>query len=370
MISLKNLKTFYMNLPYDLSGSISKNRFRNEVLWGLSKIYEVYKTGKDFIVVFDFMCDVEVHVPDENTLELYQIKTNNKSKPNTLKKILYKDTKSGNSILGKLYFLKCSTADDVAVKVAIVSNCAFVDNQKNNYMSPHGLSFKNLSDSCKTFIANAFKDELADQVNADKVNVHKIDFENIFYIFTSIDLFDPQESLIGKTVFFFKEVTGEEPKKPYTLYCLLSDMVSQKACCELVENTYEDIIEKKGISRADINLVLDNYSSKIDNAVQKAKEHISHIANFQERLDMLKALGNAKREIIQNKSIHIVRKKIEAYIEENGEVLSDTTENVLASLYNKFIDVFPIEYSALEKKAFILLAMMGMEESIYEKFEY
>ena len=27
----------YLNLTYDLSGSISKNRFRQELLWGLSK---------------------------------------------------------------------------------------------------------------------------------------------------------------------------------------------------------------------------------------------------------------------------------------------------------------------------------------------
>lgn len=34
---------YYMNLPFDLSGSRSKNRFRNEILWGLKKILELYK---------------------------------------------------------------------------------------------------------------------------------------------------------------------------------------------------------------------------------------------------------------------------------------------------------------------------------------
>lgn len=42
---------YYMNLPYDLSGSMSKNRFRNELLWGLKKMYELYKTNEDFVVV-------------------------------------------------------------------------------------------------------------------------------------------------------------------------------------------------------------------------------------------------------------------------------------------------------------------------------
>ena len=45
----------YEMLPYDLSGSRSKNRFRNELLWGLEKLYEIYKTGEDFCIIFDML---------------------------------------------------------------------------------------------------------------------------------------------------------------------------------------------------------------------------------------------------------------------------------------------------------------------------
>ena len=31
------LSEAYRTIPYDLSGSMSKNRFRQEILWGLSK---------------------------------------------------------------------------------------------------------------------------------------------------------------------------------------------------------------------------------------------------------------------------------------------------------------------------------------------
>lgn len=55
------LEGIYGQLPYDLSGSMSKNRFRNEMLWGLSKIFDLFKEGKDFCVVFDYVCDIEVH---------------------------------------------------------------------------------------------------------------------------------------------------------------------------------------------------------------------------------------------------------------------------------------------------------------------
>lgn len=41
----------YFKLPYDLSGSMAKNRFRNEMLWGLGKMFELYKADKDFTMV-------------------------------------------------------------------------------------------------------------------------------------------------------------------------------------------------------------------------------------------------------------------------------------------------------------------------------
>ena len=62
-----------MNLPKDLSGSISKNRFRLELLWGISKIIDAHKEEDDYTVIFDFKCDIELHRQDE--MCFYQIKT-------------------------------------------------------------------------------------------------------------------------------------------------------------------------------------------------------------------------------------------------------------------------------------------------------
>ena len=64
---------FYQSLPVDLSGSRSKNRFRLELLWGLGKLIDLMDTADDFTVVFDYVCDIEVHLP--NGFEFYQLKT-------------------------------------------------------------------------------------------------------------------------------------------------------------------------------------------------------------------------------------------------------------------------------------------------------
>lgn len=35
----------YAKIPYDLSGSMSKNRFRQELCWGISKWYTTIRKG-------------------------------------------------------------------------------------------------------------------------------------------------------------------------------------------------------------------------------------------------------------------------------------------------------------------------------------
>ncbi|NLI93102.1 MAG: DUF4297 domain-containing protein [Peptococcaceae bacterium] len=66
-----------MSLPYDLSGSRSKNRFRLELLWGISKMLDIYNYS-DFAMVFDYVCDIEVH--SQTGFEFYQIKTHKGAK--------------------------------------------------------------------------------------------------------------------------------------------------------------------------------------------------------------------------------------------------------------------------------------------------
>lgn len=63
---------YYMNLPKDLSGSITKNRFRLELLWGISKVIDIHKEGKDYTIIFDFKCDIEIHIMNYSFIKLKQ----------------------------------------------------------------------------------------------------------------------------------------------------------------------------------------------------------------------------------------------------------------------------------------------------------
>lgn len=59
-----------MSLPKNLSGSITKNKFRMELLWRVSKIIVIHKVNEDYSVIFNFKCDIELH----KELELFFIK--------------------------------------------------------------------------------------------------------------------------------------------------------------------------------------------------------------------------------------------------------------------------------------------------------
>lgn len=71
-------EAYYLSSSHDLSGSMSKNRFRIELLWGVSKILDLMEGTEDFSAVFDYACDIEVH--NNTSFEFYQIKSHKNNK--------------------------------------------------------------------------------------------------------------------------------------------------------------------------------------------------------------------------------------------------------------------------------------------------
>lgn len=63
----------YMTYEADEAGSRSKNRFKFEVFWGLNKFLDVFLESQEFTMVFDYVCDIELHY--DGSYEFYQVKT-------------------------------------------------------------------------------------------------------------------------------------------------------------------------------------------------------------------------------------------------------------------------------------------------------
>lgn len=94
----------YNSLPYDLSGSRTKDRFKYEVLFGIEQLIDNYDQKEDFCVVFDYVCDIEVHWTDK--LQFYQVKTSNTGKNNNISYLTKKFIIQNQSSVKCIKYLK------------------------------------------------------------------------------------------------------------------------------------------------------------------------------------------------------------------------------------------------------------------------
>lgn len=255
------ISDFYMTLPYDLSGARSKNRFCIELLWGISKMLDIYDED-DFTIVFDYFCDIEIHCKDK--LEFYQLKSHM-----GIKKYIINDLtnpgKKKNSILGKLFILEKD--NEMNIKLAIISNGYLRDNSiiKEEFKE---IELNDLSEKSKTKI----KDLIQTELKLDEVNLSAV-----FFIHIDMNLKDPGSEIKGKLITKFEKIKGCEPKKPNALYRFIYDTVRQKACYEFSCEDYDKMLSLKGMSKADFERILNLFVDNIDKSVELTKTYIEFL---------------------------------------------------------------------------------------------
>lgn len=348
----------YMKLPYDLSGSMAKNRFKNELLWGIHKMLELYTDEENFNMVFDYVCDIEVHW-ENGEYEFYQIKTSNSGESYTQSKLIKKGKKE-KSFLAKLYILKHDFDEDKdKIKIAIVSNKPFKDSDNILYNNIEKLEFNSLDIRIRNRIEKSLKSEM---------KIDKVDFNNINFIYTTIDLIKPKNTLTGELVNFFSDVLKVQIKKPAALYSVLLDKISQKAEYELKVNTYDELIEKKSISKESIIQLFNKHIEISNNSVKKAKENIEkmYTDNYGKKINMIVALSSIVQKMNLSSTLKRLEKEIIEYINGNVEILENNLNIIIDTLYQKYKEKFDIEYSDEEIKSFLILILMKREEEMYE----
>ena len=155
------------------------------------------------------------------------------------------------------------------IRLAVVSNSVLQGVGNKIYSDSEKFCFDELEEKCRLRVIEKMEEEFP--------NIASFDLHDIYYIRSTVDLFKPEESLIGKTALFYKEVTGTESKKTITLYNVLSETVNSCAAYELASNNYDELILNKGITRDTIDSILKEYSDEADIAVN---ECINEINNY------------------------------------------------------------------------------------------
>ena len=325
---------YYMNLPLDLAGSRTKNRFRVELLWGISKLIDGYKQYDDYTVVFDFKCDIELHY--ENGLDFYQVKTKNSG--NHSFKTLTNRKENSKSILGTLYALYNPNQN---VKLAVVCN-KHLKIARNEDLREE-ICLGELDKTVIDFIQDKLKEEL---------NLSDVVLDNVFYICEGIDLINPHYALIGKLIESFQEIKNEEPNNPNALYRLVSETAQKKASYEMAITNYNDVLELKGMSKDEFNKMLESHRKKSITGIGQAKNYIKTLYPAERRM-YNQALTNLI-EIDHSYDLNVLKASVFKYIEGNIDKIKNEDE-LFCVLSPIFDGEFPMEYTQIMKNVFYLL---------------
>ena len=339
-----SIPVYYLSLPHDMSGSRSKNRFRAELLWGVSKILDLMEEDRDFTMVFDYACDIEVHY--ENGFEFFQIKTHGRSKSYTTKRLTKVEGES--SILGKLYVLVRDSFPG-EVRVAVVSNIPYSSMPADMLVN----CFLNLPDKDQKEIATALKEEL---------KIDSIDFSKLFYVHTNMDLEHPDDEVRGKLTLAFEKIKKCEPTNPNALYRLIVDTVSDKACYEYSVADYNEILRFKGLTRKQFDELLELHSEKSKTGISAATKYIDQFPNIRDRMIYKRSLPNVLKLLSTSWPIKELESEIAKFLKHNDVGNMESAIDILSSRFN---DRFPIEVNRADKAVLYIVVIKRFEDGVY-----
>lgn len=343
-----------MDYEADSAGARSKNRFRFEIYWGLDRLLSEMHVSQNFYMIFDYVCDIEIHF--SNRFEFYQVKTGS-GKSYTINNLINRGKKK-NSVLGTLYKIRETDIRNKSnrSKLAIVSNLKLSDseftNSTNLEFELNSLSNKNLER-----IESTLKKEFNDD---------KIDLKDIYFINTDLAISNFRETMIGRINSYYKNQYGDDALKPAALLNVLSEEIQQKADFEESCNSYEELVENKGISSDRITFIFEKYSERSISMVEKCKVHINTVVkNYRKRITYMKYLTSIVTKLGKDFFLQNLEQEIKKDILEKIDEFSESELFYIAKEYVAISSInFPIEYNVEEKELLSLISLINLEDQL------
>ncbi|MDF2855591.1 dsDNA nuclease domain-containing protein [Enterococcus durans] len=343
-----------MDYEADYAGARSKNRFRFEIYWGLDKLLKEMTVSQNFYMIFDYVCDIEIHFSDH--YEFYQVKTKN-GKSYTINNLTNRGEKK-NSVIGTLYKIRDSDLKNKTnrSKLAIVSNLKLSDSALANSANLE-FELNSLSKNNVEKIETALKKEFG---------IEKIDLSNIFFINTDLAVSNFRDTMVGRINNYYKSQYGDDALKPAALLNVLSEEIQQKADFEEPCESYGELLKKKGISTERIDFIFEKYSERSISMIEKCKAHInSVIKNYKKRINYMKHLTSIVTNLGKDFFLQNLEQEIKQDIIDKIDEFSDGELFYIAKEYVTISSVnFPIEYSIEEKELLSLIALINLEDQL------
>lgn len=323
----------YQKITKDIAGARSKSRFTYEIAYGIKLIYEEFQKEKDFFVIFDYSCDIEKG--NEDKIDFYQLKTKTTSKF-TIDALLKIPSKGTKSILQTLIDLKRTNSVE---RLYIVSN---VPLSGEKYIRPitnfECISFGLLSDETKK------------KINENIVwPLGKEDFDNLYFVVSDIMVREADNSLIGITDKFLNRIYHASFTNPSAFKKSIMNYAREKADYEKETSTLEETIEKKGITRKDVDFLLDEYRRGI---IQSVIPPFEIVTKWIDRLNLttklvikIKYNYNTKfnKAYLTEDEKKLIREIHHLYINDYGDLTPENAFNMVISNFPNNDLVFELE---------------------------
>lgn len=271
----------------DMSGSRTKSRMRVEVLWGLDLLIERMRRDEDFAVVFDYLCDVELHLGD--AIEFHQVKT--KARKHFDFYWLCGAEPGKDSVMVTLYRLKEVEEPGKCTRLFLVANRPLSIGGEQVAPEPGVFEFDGFPDGPKGRIVEAIAERLG-------IEAADVDLRNIGYRYEELALGEgAKDRVLGKLVRVYKETRGEECNRPGALFKALSDLASDRASEEHRKAGLDEVISSKGITRVEMERMFDRHGERSNNVVERALRWVEGLPPTQQR-----GLKGAVSEVVKIRS--------------------------------------------------------------------
>ncbi len=154
-----------------------------------------------------------------------------------------------------------------------------------------------------------------------------------------------------------------------TLYSLIYDQVSEKACYELSIGSYDEILEKKGITRKEMDYLFDCHAKSAKTGIDQTSNYIDSLSDLVAKKKYKKALAKLVKSMPVDKVLQNKEKEVASYLvalESQGDLLG-SVDDMIDTLTSQFHDTFPIGYDNAEKTVFYIIIINKFTEGVYDE---
>lgn len=266
---LKQLLLAYR--PRESTGSLSTNRFAFQHTWALCHLLRLHESDQEYVLILEYHDDIIVldDEVDPQCVEFFQVKTR-KGNHWTKKKLISTPTTNDSeakmerckprSILGKLLD-HCRYFPQQVKSLNIVSNVTFkiplADAPKS--LDRERFSLTDLADEPLHIVKEAIRKELGEV---------SLPWDKVYFITTGISITEHEKYGVGELAEFLehRHPGGRSAVQP--LFRTLCGELVRRARNEWHPVSFEELCQKKGISRTDLESFLHVADSQSDLEMQ------------------------------------------------------------------------------------------------------